>query len=100
MKVKELKYNQLRNECCDECKNFESTADLEPLEGIIGQERAVEAIDFGLNIKRKGYNIYISGISGTGRNSYIKLKRRLMKKTLQETGYTFIISRNPKNPYL
>lgn len=73
MKVKELKYDQLRNECCDECKKFESTADLEPLEGIIGQERAVEAIDFGLNIKRKGYNIYISGISGTGRNSYIGL---------------------------
>jgi lon-related putative ATP-dependent protease len=100
MKENELKYTQLRNECCDECKKFKSTADLEPLEGIIGQERAVEAIDFGLNIKRKGYNIYISGISGTGRNSYINLiteKRAREEKTAGDWVYVYNFTK-PENP--
>ena len=100
MKGNELKYTQLRNECCDECKKFESTADLEPLEGIIGQERAVEAIDFGLNIKRKGYNIYISGISGTGRNSYISLiteKKARGENTSGDWVYVYNFKK-PENP--
>ena len=49
---------------------FETTEDVPPLDDIIGQERAVKAMDFGLRIKRHGYNIYISGLTGTGRNSY------------------------------
>ncbi|MBN2286591.1 MAG: AAA family ATPase [Tissierellales bacterium] len=83
MKGMELTFEQLRNECCDECADFISTKDLGPLEGIIGQERAVEAIDFGLNITKKGYNMYISGISGTGRNSYVGLITH--KKAKEET---------------
>src|SRR6056297_1785539 len=73
MPVKELSYKELKNYCSDECTQFQTTADLKPLEGIIGQDRATKAIDFGLNIKKKGYNIFISGISGTGRSSYIQL---------------------------
>lgn len=76
-----LTFEQLRNECCDECADFLSTAELGSLEGIIGQDRAVEAIDFGLNIKKKGYNIFVSGISGTGRNSYITLIANRKAKT-------------------
>ncbi|MFY9114308.1 MAG: AAA family ATPase [Dethiobacteria bacterium] len=49
---------------------FETTEEVPPLEDIIGQERAVKAMDFGLRIKQHGYNIYISGITGTGKNSY------------------------------
>jgi len=55
----------------DEFK-FETTADLKPLKGIIGQQRGVEALSFGLKIKRRGYNIFVTGISGTGRSSYTK----------------------------
>jgi len=39
---------------------------------VIGQERAVQAIDFGLNMKRPGYNIFITGIAGTGKSSIVK----------------------------
>ncbi|AUN12977.1 ATP-binding protein [Paraclostridium sordellii] len=53
--------------------NFNSTEDIEPEREIIGQERAVQALKFGLSMKRKGYNIYASGCSGTGRNSYTNM---------------------------
>jgi len=49
--------------------DFETTADIEPLEGTIGQERALEAIDMGLEMDSCGFNIYASGPVGTGRNS-------------------------------
>ncbi len=52
--------------------NCETTADLKPLEGIIGQERAVRALKFGLNIKEQGFNIYVAGVPGTGRTSAVK----------------------------
>lgn len=50
--------------------NFNSTDDIVPIKEIIGQNRAVQAIDFGLKMKQKGYNIYVAGVSGTGRTSY------------------------------
>ena len=37
---------------------------------MIGQERAVKAMEFGLNIKSKGYNIFMCGMTGTGKTSY------------------------------
>jgi len=43
-----------------------------PLEVMIGQERAVKAIEFGLYAKNFGYNIYISGLAGTGKITYAK----------------------------
>lgn len=39
---------------------------------IIGQERAAEALGFGLNIKTTGYNIYVSGLPGTGKTTFAK----------------------------
>ncbi|WCN09494.1 Lon protease family protein [Marinomonas mediterranea] len=50
---------------------FEKLSDIEPLSGILGQERAVEAIQFGVAMQRPGYNIYVMGDSGTGRSSYV-----------------------------
>ena len=40
---------------------FETTAEVPPLEGMIGQERAERAMEFGLRIKRPGYNIFMTG---------------------------------------
>ena len=51
---------------------FETTADLPPLEGTIGQARALTAIDFGLGIKDSGFNLFILGQPGSGRSSTIK----------------------------
>lgn len=71
-KIYELDYTQLKNRCYPESLPFKTTAELEPLEGIIGQERAEKAFDFGLAVKMKGYNIYVSGPSGTGKTTYAK----------------------------
>jgi len=51
---------------------FETTAEVPPLEGIIGQDRAANALAFGLRMTDEGYNIYLMGITGTGRNSYTR----------------------------
>ena len=49
---------------------FDSTDDLEPFKGILGQDRAVEAMHFGVAMKRAGYNMFVMGEPGTGRFSY------------------------------
>ena len=58
--------------------DFETTDELRPLEEIVGQPRAVKALELGLGIRNNGYNIYMSGISGMGRKSLVRdiLKRK------------------------
>ncbi|WP_430885438.1 Lon protease family protein [Fusibacter sp. JL216-2] len=68
-----LTYGQLTAPCEMDCLSFDSTEELAPLHGIIGQERASKAMDFGLSIRKRGYNVYVSGTWGTGRNSYVRL---------------------------
>lgn len=51
---------------------FNHLSELNSLSGILGQERAVEAIQFGVAMQRSGYNIYVMGDSGTGRSSYVE----------------------------
>ena len=46
---------------------FTNTDDLEPFRGVLGQERAVEALQFGVAMPRPGYNVYVMGEPGTGR---------------------------------
>jgi len=90
--------DKLKNECNTECFKFNSTADLVPLQGIIGQERAAQALDFGLSIKKKGYNIFVAGQSGTGRNSYVKLIAD-SKASQKEVPDDWVYVYNFKNPH-
>ena len=69
---RELSPEELSNKVDCGLFEFDTTADLNPLDGIIGQGRAAAAMEFGLTIKRPGYNIYVSGLTGTGRSSYTK----------------------------
>ncbi len=50
---------------------FKTTAEVEPLTGTIGQPRALDAIEFGLEIGTVGYNLFIAGAPGSGRESTI-----------------------------
>lgn len=52
--------------------DFECTKDLAPLREFIGQDRAIRAIEFGLSMNRDGYNIYVAGLTGTGKTSAVK----------------------------
>ena len=51
---------------------FESTAELAPLSEIIGQQRALEAFRFGINMNKPGYNVFVTGAAGSGRMSTVK----------------------------
>jgi len=68
----ELVASDLRRSC--DCSNlpFNTTEELPDLEGLIGQERPARAIDLGLVIDNKGYNIFVTGETGTGRTTYTK----------------------------
>ncbi len=77
----ELEPSQLRAECDPRVFSFEDTREIEPLYGVIGQKRAVQAIDFGLNIKCPGYHIFVTGMPGTGKTTIVQdLVRRHAKK--------------------
>jgi lon-related putative ATP-dependent protease len=51
---------------------FTCTAEMTPLEDFIGQERAIRAIEFGLGVNKPGFNIFVTGLTGTGKTSIIK----------------------------
>ncbi|SHI70291.1 lon-related putative ATP-dependent protease [Geosporobacter subterraneus DSM 17957] len=89
--------DKLKNKCDIGCFDFNTTADLYPLQGIIGQKRAADALEFGLDIKKKGYNIFVSGLSGTGRNSYV-ISIAEKKAESKETPDDWIYVHNFKNP--
>ncbi|HEY7586211.1 MAG TPA: ATP-binding protein [Candidatus Deferrimicrobiaceae bacterium] len=64
--------DDLRKRCDPGIFTFRTTEELSPLDGIIGQQRALDAIDFGLNLQSAGFNIYVLGDSGTGKTSAIR----------------------------
>ena len=68
----EVPLEKLRWRCDPESFPFNTTADLPPLDGIIGQERAQKALALGVEIARAGYNIYVCGMPGTGRLSAVR----------------------------
>jgi len=70
--VNELPAEKLRKECDASFMRCDSTRQLAPLQGIIGQERAVRALKFGLGIRERGFNIYVAGFPGTGRTTAVK----------------------------
>lgn len=73
--------------------DFETTKDIEKLNGIIGQVRAVEALDFGIHIQNDGYNIYVSGESGTGRKSYsLSLIEKVAKNKKEHRDYVYVFN--------
>jgi Cdc6-like AAA superfamily ATPase len=76
--VDELSPIQLRRTCNPDFLSCKDTSELTPLQDIIGQERAVRALKFGLGIKDKGFNIYVAGYPGTGRTTAVQ---NFVKKT-------------------
>ncbi|MGQ9601182.1 MAG: Lon protease family protein [Candidatus Bipolaricaulia bacterium] len=70
--MRELRAEELRRRCDPGIFDFQTTAELEPLREVIGQERAIEALECGLGIKDPRYNIYVAGGPGTGKMSIIR----------------------------
>ena len=66
-----LKSEQLSIQIPSNSLSFETSSELTPYNGVLGQDRAITAIQFGVAMDRPGYNVYAMGDSGTGRSSYI-----------------------------
>jgi len=71
-KIEPLPAEMLYRRCAPESLSFETTAELEPLSEILGQDRAVEAIELGIGMRRDGYNLFVFGSPGTGRHSLVR----------------------------
>ena len=71
-KKNELNYKDLKFTCDESLLNFDTTAELEPIQSGIGQDRGIKALEFGVQVDVKGYNIYIEGPSGVGKTMYTK----------------------------
>ena len=67
--MKALRSDELYTRCDLSKPGFETTKDLKELDEIAGQDRALEAIRFGVDIKQDGYNLFVMGPSGMGKCS-------------------------------
>jgi lon-related putative ATP-dependent protease len=70
MSVTPLQAGALRRVCDPAVFKFQDTSLLTPSRDLIGQQRATDAVEFGLNIQLDGYNLYIAGDSGEGKTRY------------------------------
>ena len=68
----ELSPSSLRRVCDPAAFEFTDTSQIEPLDEVIGQQRAVQAIRFGLEMASPGYNIFVTGQEGTGKTTIVK----------------------------
>lgn len=100
MKNNELSYKSLKKYCNPEKLPFETTEELESISTGIGQERGIKALEFGLNVDIKGYNLYLEGPSGVGKTMYTKNYLDTIakkKKTPNDWCYIYNFS-NPNEP--
>jgi len=80
-KYPEVPVEKLRWRCPPDSLPFETTDEIKPCLDIIGQERALRAIRLGLEVDSLGYNIFVVGLVGTGRNTTIKCLLEEIDKT-------------------
>lgn len=70
--MRRVNVNELSWTCPEQWVPWASSDQVEPAPTIVGQDRAVEAIAFGLGMRGVGYNVFVTGMSGTGRLTTIK----------------------------
>jgi len=96
-KPNELKYTDLTANINLKKYKIKSSEDVEPCANIISQERAIKAIKLGLKVKSRGYNIFVTGLTGTGRSTTIKmLLEELNSKETELSDYCYV--NNFKDP--
>lgn len=77
MAITKLTSEQLYRKCDAAKFDFTTTADLEERLSALGQDRAICAVELGINIKSRGYNLFCLGPEGTGKTSLVK---RILEK--------------------
>lgn len=85
---------------CPYLPNFQTSVEIEPIEGFIGQEKARKAVEDALSINEKGFNVFVVGMPGTGRRSFITSfleKEALRMSPPKDWVYVYNFS-NPSEP--
>ncbi len=95
-----LTTEQLGWRCDPEQLGFETTAEVSPLDALFGQERGTEAIELALGLEADGYNLYVAGPVGTGRETAVRdrIARSAARKSPPPTGVICTTSRTPPVP--
>jgi lon-related putative ATP-dependent protease len=70
--TRELKAESLYRQCDPASLGFETTSEIKAEVNSVGQERAADAIDFGMNIAHPGYNIFVLGPTGMGKREIVQ----------------------------
>ena len=80
---------------------FKTTEELESLDEIIGQNKAMSAIEIGLGINREGYNIFVAGLTGTGKKEIIQksIEKRLDSSSIPNDWVYVNNFDNPDEPW-
>ena len=97
---KPLPVHQLRWQCDPSTLGLKTTSELHPTREIIGQERALRALRVGLEMDHDGYNIFVTGLTGTGRTTTIKrLLQDFEKKSNNMNDHCYLYNfKNPDTP--
>ena len=100
MKKNELSYKELKTICNPDVFEFNDTSELEAINTSIGQERGIKALEFGINVDIKGYNLYLEGPSGVGKTMYAKnYLDKIAKKKKVPSDWCYIYNfNNPNEP--
>jgi ATP-dependent Lon protease len=88
---------------CDPSKlGFDDTSGVAPLHDIMGQDRAIRALRLGVDLFSPGYNIYVSGVSGTGKTSTVKkVLETIRPRCSGPRDFCYVYNfKNPYNPVL
>ena len=96
----ELSYKDLKITCNPQIFQFETTEELEPIHTGIGQDRGISALEFGIQIDVKGYNLYLEGPGGVGKTMYTKnYLKQIAKKKKVPNDWCYIYNfDNPNEP--
>ncbi len=98
MTVSALSYQQLYSTCDLDFLSFDTTRDLEDLNQPLGQEQAINAINFGINVDSYGYNLFCIGPEGTGKASLVRqILSKAAKKCRTPNDWCYVY--NFKTPY-
>ena len=100
-KTNELDYTLLREVCNPNMFKFETTEELEGTKEVVyGQERGIKALQFGVQVDAKGYNIFVEGPSGVGKTIYTRnyLKKISTKKKVPHDWCYIYNFDNPNEP--
>lgn len=101
-KHRKLEPSELKWYCDPDIFDFKTTAKLEPGFEIIGQEKAIKALKIGVDINSPGYNIFITGLAGTGKLTTIqKMLEDISPKCAELQDYVYVNNfADPDRPIL